>query len=122
MLVLAPMEALTPSPLNGNTRNSCSTSRPWLISRMPLCQRWSREKTGALSTWPRSQPFSLALWAQYRKLGVRVVVLCPGPTATNFFTTLGADDVPMLSKMHTPEAVVVAGLRALEQGRPYAVA
>ncbi len=65
--------------------------------------------------------FSLALWAEYRKLGVRVVVLCPGPTATNFFTTLGADDVPMLSKMHTPEAVVVAGLRALEQGRPYAV-
>lgn len=65
--------------------------------------------------------FSLALWAEYRKLGVRVVALCPGPTATNFFTILGADEVPMLSKMHTPEAVVMAGLRALERGRPYAV-
>jgi uncharacterized protein len=66
--------------------------------------------------------FSLALWAEYRKLGVRVVALCPGPTATNFFTVLGADDVPRLGgSMHSPEAVVMTGLRALEQGRPYAV-
>jgi hypothetical protein len=56
-----------------------------------------------------------------RKQDVRVVALCPGPTATNFFTILGADEVPMLSKMHTPEAVVMTGLGALEQGRPYAV-
>jgi uncharacterized protein len=66
--------------------------------------------------------FSLALWAQYRKQGVRVVALCPGPTATNFFAVLGAVDVPRLGgRMHTPEAVVLAGLRALERGRPYAV-
>ena len=65
--------------------------------------------------------FSLALWAEYRKQGVRVVALCPGPTATNFFTILGADEVSMLSKMHTPEAVVMTGLRALEQRRPYVV-
>jgi short-subunit dehydrogenase len=65
--------------------------------------------------------FSLALWAEYRKLGVRVLALCPGPTATNFFTTLSADELPMMGSMHTPEAVVMTGLRALEQGRPYAV-
>jgi short-subunit dehydrogenase len=65
--------------------------------------------------------FSLALWAEYRNQGVRVVALCPGPTATNFFTILGADEVPRLSSMHSPEAVVMTGLRALEQGRPYAV-
>ena len=65
--------------------------------------------------------FSLALWAEYRKLGVRVVALCPGPTATNFFTILGADDVPGMGSMHSPEAVVMTGLHALEQGRPYAV-
>jgi uncharacterized protein len=65
--------------------------------------------------------FSLALWAEYRKLGVRVVALCPGPTATNFFTLLGPDEVPHLSSMHTPEAVVITGLRALERGRAYAV-
>jgi uncharacterized protein len=65
--------------------------------------------------------FSLALWAEYRKVGVRVLALCPGPTATNFFTILGADEVPVMGSMHTPEAVVMTGLRALEQGRPYAV-
>ena len=66
--------------------------------------------------------FSLALWGEYRKHGVRVVALCPGPTATNFFTVLGADNVPQVGdNPHTPEAVVMAGLRALEQGRPYAV-
>jgi len=66
--------------------------------------------------------FSLALWAAYRRQGVRVVALCPGPTATNFFAALGADDVPRLGgRMHTPEAVVITGLRALERGRPYAV-
>jgi short-subunit dehydrogenase len=65
--------------------------------------------------------FSLALWAEYRKRGVRVVALCPGPTATNFFTVLGAAEVPKMGSLHTPEAVVMAGLRALEQGRPYVV-
>lgn len=65
--------------------------------------------------------FSLALWGEYRKRGVRVLALCPGPTATKFFAALGADEVPMLSKMHTPEAVVMTGLRALERGRLYAV-
>jgi uncharacterized protein len=65
--------------------------------------------------------FSLALWGEYRKLGARVVALCPGPTATNFFTILDADEVPMMGGMHTPEAVVMTGLRALEQGRAYAV-
>ena len=65
--------------------------------------------------------FNLALWAEYLKLGVRVAALCPGPTATNFFTILGSDEVPMIDRMHTPETVVMTGLRALERGRPYAV-
>jgi short-subunit dehydrogenase len=56
--------------------------------------------------------FSLALWAEYRKLSVRVVALCPGPTATNFFTVLGAAEVPKMGSLHTPEAVVMAGLHA----------
>jgi short-subunit dehydrogenase len=65
--------------------------------------------------------FSLALWGEYRKLGVRVVALCPGPTATNFFTVLGAGEMPVMGSMHSPEAVVMTGLRALERGQPYAV-
>ena len=63
--------------------------------------------------------FSLALWAEYRKKGVRIVALCPGATATNFFAELG--DVPMMSKRRSPEAAAMTGLRALEQGRPYVV-
>ena len=65
--------------------------------------------------------FSQALWAEYRKRGVRVVALCPGPTATNFFTVLESPEMPVMGRMHTPEAVVMAGLRALEQERPYVV-
>lgn len=65
--------------------------------------------------------FSLALWAEYRTRGVHVVALCPGPTATNFFTVLAAPEMPVMGRMHTPEAVVMAGLRALEEGRPYVV-
>src|SRR6266702_1857352 len=53
--------------------------------------------------------FSLALWAEYRKVGVRVLALCPGPTATNFFTILGSDEVPMMGRMHTAEAGVMRG-------------
>ena len=40
--------------------------------------------------------FSLALWAQYRRQGVRVVTLCLGPSETNFFAALDTDDMPQL--------------------------
>jgi short-subunit dehydrogenase len=65
--------------------------------------------------------FSLALWAEYRKKGVRIVALCPGTSATNFFADFGAGLPLLLSKGRNPEAVARTGLRALEQGRPYAV-
>jgi short-subunit dehydrogenase len=63
--------------------------------------------------------FSLALWAEYRKKGVRIVALCPGATSTNFFAEMG--DVPLMSKRRSPKAAALTGLRTLEQGRPYAV-
>jgi short-subunit dehydrogenase len=66
--------------------------------------------------------FSLALWAEYRQLGVHVVALCPGATATNFFSTVGSDDlVRAMGRMQRPEPVVMTGLHALEQGQPYAI-
>lgn len=66
--------------------------------------------------------FSLALWAEYRKQGVRVVALCPGPTATNFFTALAADNLPLVGGcLHTPPTVDMADLRTLEQCRSYVV-
>jgi short-subunit dehydrogenase len=63
--------------------------------------------------------FSLALWAEYRQKGVRIVALCPGATETNFFAEMG--DVPLMSKRRSSRAAVMTGLRALEHGRPYAV-
>jgi short-subunit dehydrogenase len=63
--------------------------------------------------------FSLALWAEYRKTGVRIVALCPGATATNFFAEMG--DVPLMNKRRSSRAAAMTGLRALERGRPYVV-
>lgn len=61
--------------------------------------------------------FSEALWAEYRRKGIRVLALCPGATRTNFFTVVGTEDVG-LGAVETPEHVVQVALRALEQGRP----
>lgn len=64
--------------------------------------------------------FSEALWAEYRRKGIRVLALCPGATATEFFNVVGTEDAALGSK-ETPEKVVQTALRALEQGRPSVV-
>lgn len=64
--------------------------------------------------------FSEALSEEYRGRGLRVVALCPGPTQTSFFKTLGTDEA-WGGKRRTPEQVAATGLRALEQGRSVAV-
>lgn len=62
--------------------------------------------------------FSEALWAENRQYGVRVLVVSPGPTETNFFEE--ANFPPALARnaksMSTPEEVVDKALKALEQG------
>ncbi|MDJ0693325.1 SDR family oxidoreductase [Mastigocoleus sp. MO_188.B34] len=62
--------------------------------------------------------FSEALWAENRQFGLRVLVVCPGPTQTNFFNeakfpTILASNGQTLS---TPEQVVNKALKALEKG------
>ncbi|MBE9215905.1 SDR family oxidoreductase [Plectonema cf. radiosum LEGE 06105] len=63
--------------------------------------------------------FSEALWAENRQYGVRVLVVCPGPTETNFFNE--AKFPPALARnaqsMSTSEEVVDQALKALEEGR-----
>lgn len=61
--------------------------------------------------------FSEALWGEYRTKGVRILALCPGETATEFFQVLGNGYDTPLGNAETPEKVVQVGLRALEQGR-----
>ena len=62
--------------------------------------------------------FSEALWAENRQYGVKILVVSPGPTETNFYTE--ANFPPALARtarsMSTPEEVVDQALKALEEG------
>ncbi|WP_392530591.1 SDR family NAD(P)-dependent oxidoreductase [Nostoc sp. C117] len=64
--------------------------------------------------------FSEALWAENRQYGVRILVTCPGPIETNFFTE--ANFPPALAgtkeKTYSCEEVVSQSLKALEQWQP----
>ena len=64
--------------------------------------------------------FSEALWAEYRRQGIRVLAVCPGPTETNFFKVAGNGDATP-GKKRTVENVVATALRGLERGRSYVV-
>jgi short-subunit dehydrogenase len=65
--------------------------------------------------------FSEGLWAEGRNHGVRVMALCPGPTATHFQMVAGTARLRDPAKMQTPEEVVEAGLTALAQNRSVAI-
>jgi uncharacterized protein len=64
--------------------------------------------------------FSRALAEEYRGRNIRVLVLCPGPTETNFFEACGSKQVAV-GKLRTADQVVATGLRALEKGRAFVV-
>lgn len=61
----------------------------------------------------------IALWEELHETGVRVVVICPGPTETEFFATAGNDSVMRLRR--TPPQVVDTTMRALQAHRPIVV-
>jgi len=64
------------------------------------------------------QTFTEAVWAEARKEGVRVVALAPGRIPTEFQTVAGTGRVTLRTfGARTPEAVVEAGLDALEEGQ-----
>ena len=63
--------------------------------------------------------FGLALRQEYRKRGIRVLTLCPGPVETAFFDVIGTRRAAVTGSMTTPEPVVRAALRALERDRGY---
>lgn len=63
---------------------------------------------------------SEALWEENRAHGVRVLAVCPGSTATNFFE-VAATKAPPPSLMQSPEEVVDEALRALDAGRSHVV-
>lgn len=63
--------------------------------------------------------FGLALRQEYRRRGIRVLTLCPGPVETAFFDTIGTRRAAVTGAMTTPERVVRAALRALDRDRGY---
>ena len=66
--------------------------------------------------------FSQALHEELRGTGVKVMVLCPGFTRTEFQERAGLDSGSVPSFMwQTPEPVVAAALRAYDQGRAMCV-
>ncbi len=65
--------------------------------------------------------FSMGLTEEVRASGVKVLALCPGGTATNFFDAGRFDKISFPGGLQSPEAVVEAGLRALDRGRSLVV-
>jgi short-subunit dehydrogenase len=62
--------------------------------------------------------FSEALHEDVHARGVRVIALCPGPTATEFFST---DVAAPRGPVRTVRDVVTTGLRAYDAGAPVAI-
>ncbi len=65
--------------------------------------------------------FSMALAEEASKYGVKVLALCPGGTATNFFDASQFSKRDFPGGLQSPEEVVEAGLRALDRGHSLAV-
>ena len=56
--------------------------------------------------------FTEALWGECRGTGVRVLALCPGPTATGM-----TGDGASFGRLRTPEQVVATALAGLARGK-----
>ena len=63
--------------------------------------------------------FSKAVHHEWRKEGVSVTTLCPGPTSSEFKERAGMQGIPLFEKMNPHSAAYVAkrGYRAMEKGR-----
>jgi uncharacterized protein len=64
--------------------------------------------------------FSEALWAENRDRGIQVLVICPGPTETNFAVASGLDQAPDVmpnQNLEDPKRVVKEAIQALQQGQ-----
>lgn len=66
--------------------------------------------------------FSLALWSEYRRSGIKVLACCPGPVETSFFEVIGTERAAVAGRRKaSPRQVVDSTLRALDRDRGYVV-
>jgi len=63
----------------------------------------------------------MGLAEEVDKYGVKVLALCPGGTATNFFDAAQFSKRDFPGGLQSPEEVVEVGLRAFDRGRSLAV-
>ena len=80
------------------------------------------QPTAFMATYGATKAFllhwSLALGEDLRPLGVRVLAVCPGPTATEFFRRAGLKQGAVSDRWgQTADEVVLESLRALAAGR-----
>jgi short-subunit dehydrogenase len=78
---------------------------------MPYLSIYAATKAFVLS-------FSEAIWAENKDYGVKVLVVCPGPTETDFFTEAKFPETlaNTNNQIATPEEVVQDALQGLEKG------
>jgi uncharacterized protein len=95
---------------HGSVINVASTAG---FQPSPYFATYSAGKTFVLN-------FSLALRSEYRGRSLRVLALCPGPTRTSFFDTVG-ERAALGGKMMPAARVVRAALVALDRDRAYVV-
>jgi short-subunit dehydrogenase len=65
--------------------------------------------------------FSMGIAEEVCDYGVKVLALCPGGTATNFFDAGHFNNIEFPGGLQSPEAVVEVGLHAFDRGRSLAV-
>ncbi|MHA6525855.1 SDR family NAD(P)-dependent oxidoreductase [Tessaracoccus sp. G1721] len=63
--------------------------------------------------------FTIALWEELYSTGVRAIVICPGPTDTEFFANAGDDGV--MKRRRTIDQVVETTFAGLKAHRPMVV-
>lgn len=86
------------------------------------------QPTPYMTLYGATKAFVLALseglWAEYRRKGIAVLAVCPGPVDTAFFEATGdagmRDLIPPGTILTAPQ-VVAASLKALAQGKSFVV-
>jgi short-subunit dehydrogenase len=80
---------------------------------LPYMSNYGASKAFVLS-------FSEALWAEYQGQGIRILAVCPGPVATEFFDAMG-NKLSALGKRDTAETVAKTALRAIDKNKIYVI-
>lgn len=107
-----------------------STLMPQLVKRggaiLNIASTAAFQPTPFLGAYGASKSFllnwSMSLQAELRDGNVEALAVCPGPTATSFFTRAGFSKT-MVSRLHgqTPEQVVNTALLALRRRKSFVV-